>query len=213
MDGKDHRLGGRTAAGVECVIAFIAAPSVVLAAGAVGRLEVDLLPGVLTHIGDIQIARRSIEARPPRVAQPIGPDLIVAGNSYKRIACGNPVITARPVVAIDVDAQHLAQQLVGDVLCSIPRVASTAAVTRGDVQEPVVGTEAYPTAVVVGERLEDRQQYQSATRVGNLRVVRHAVPSYRCSAGVVCVVNVEVTVVLIVRMERQPQQSPFVICG
>jgi hypothetical protein len=50
-------------------------PAVVVAAFARRRLEVDLLPMVLTDVGDEQIARPLVERELVRITQAVGPDL------------------------------------------------------------------------------------------------------------------------------------------
>jgi hypothetical protein len=59
----------------KAVHAFARLPAVVLAAARAGRLEVDLLVGVLADIADIQVAGGTIKREAPGIAQPIGPDL------------------------------------------------------------------------------------------------------------------------------------------
>ena len=56
-------------------IALEDAPSVVGAGAVAAAGEVDLLFGVLTDVADDEIARAPVEGEPPRIAQPVGPDL------------------------------------------------------------------------------------------------------------------------------------------
>ncbi len=67
---------------------------------------VDLLPFVLAHVGDVEIAV-VIEAPAPWVAQPKGPYLVqrLPPHRSKRVVRRDGVGQG-----IDVDAQHLAQQ-------------------------------------------------------------------------------------------------------
>src|SRR5262249_56459987 len=88
-------------------------PPVVLAAAARGRLHVDLLARVLSDIADVQVPGLAVEARAPRIAQAVGPDLAVPAARAKRVGGGNRVVplrVEREVVAANVDAQDLPQQ-------------------------------------------------------------------------------------------------------
>jgi hypothetical protein len=125
-----------------------AVPAVVLAARAGRRLQVDLLPARLPDVGDPQVAAQAVEREAPGVAQPVGPDLAAgAGDADERIAGGDGVGQPR-VAAVDVDAQHLAEQGV-ERLTVLLRIAAAAAVAGGDVEE-AVRPEGDLAAVVVG---------------------------------------------------------------
>src|SRR5678816_1628234 len=85
--GRWCRVAGARSGGIEAMRAFHHPPGVVLAADS-GRGVVDLLPAVLSDIGDVQVAGGGIEAGPPRIAKPVGPDLVAqsAETVGKRIA-------------------------------------------------------------------------------------------------------------------------------
>src|SRR5437868_182226 len=106
---------------------FPAIPAVVLAAGAPGRLEIDLLPVPLPDVGDVEVVRRTVEAEAPGVAQAEGPDLGGAGRGAgEGVARRDGVVAVRicgEAVAVDVDAQDLAQQGVL-VLAALKRIAA-----------------------------------------------------------------------------------------
>src|SRR3712207_5431660 len=55
-------------------------PAVVLATGTAGGLEVDLLPGDLADVGDIEIPCGRIEVELPGIAQAVSPDLRSRGR-------------------------------------------------------------------------------------------------------------------------------------
>src|SRR6185436_11231494 len=121
-------------------VALAAAPAVVRAAGARRDLEVDLLAQVLADVADVEVARQAIEAVAPGVAQPEGPDLVVAVDADERIRGRDAVGEA----AERIDAQHLAEQVHREVLrvadpgrVTRARVAGVAAVARRDVEEAV----------------------------------------------------------------------------
>ncbi len=89
--------------------AFHPLPAVVLAAGAGGGLEVDLLARALPHVGDVEIARLPVEREAPRIAQPQGPDLVAHRRvADERIRRRHAVEGRSPGVHVDVEAQDLA---------------------------------------------------------------------------------------------------------
>ncbi len=191
-------------------------PAVVLAPAGAGRSEVDLLPEVLAHVADQQVAGRAVEAPPPRVAQAVGPDLVAAGRAHEGVRPRNRVRSRRGLPAghrarsADVEAQELAEQDVL-VLGVVGRVASRAAVARAHVEVPVDGREHELSAVVVGVgRVGHDQQDRGRRGVGDVGIARDVVPGQRDVAGrrdVVGVVDVEEPVRPIVRIEGHGQQA------
>src|SRR5271157_6122123 len=57
---------------------FIITPAEIQAAWRAGRDKIDLLPFVLTDVGDVKVAGQTIERKAPGVAQPIRPDFRAA---------------------------------------------------------------------------------------------------------------------------------------
>src|SRR5437764_11390513 len=91
------------------MIAFEPAPPVVHPAGGSSRLEVDLLPLVLSHVTDPQVAGGPVEGEPPRVPQTEVPDL---GHCVLAVAKG---VVGRDAVRLTalrprIDPEELAQQ-------------------------------------------------------------------------------------------------------
>src|SRR5439155_807490 len=74
-DGQRQRAVVIAARRVVAVGPLHEAPAVVLPSRARGRLEVHLLPLVLTDVGDKEIPELPVEAEPPRVAETVRPDL------------------------------------------------------------------------------------------------------------------------------------------
>src|SRR5262245_11667228 len=69
------------------VIAFILVPTIIFAPGVMDRRKVDFLIVVLAYVRDVQVARRLVEAEPPRVAQSLGPQFGTCGGiASKRVA-------------------------------------------------------------------------------------------------------------------------------
>ena len=95
---------------LKAVIAFHDVPAVILASLARLGLEIDLLPGFLPDIRDVQIAGGAIERESPGIAQAVGPDLIP-----ERIRSRN---TIRRIAGFHIDAKQLAQQR-GAVLAAL----------------------------------------------------------------------------------------------
>ena len=93
------------------------------------------------------------------------------------------------------------------VLRAVLRVAAAAAVAQADVQV-AVGAELHLPAVVVGVGLVDEQHLLRAGRVSQVRIAcADAVAGDDGVAAVVGVVDVEIAVGGVVRMEGQAQQS------
>ena len=77
----------------------------------------------LADVADPQVPGSAIEAIAKRVSQSVGPDFIVAGDAHKGVGRRDGIVlrqggrrAAGEVVAVDVDAQHLAEEIVGNVL-------------------------------------------------------------------------------------------------
>jgi hypothetical protein len=207
--GRLHDRGGARRTGVEIVVALEAAPAVVAAADADG-LEAHFLDVALADVADQHVASLAVERPAPRIAQPVGPDLVAGLGDRTAAHAGLPggdrVLHRLPGArlaahapagdrgaAVDVDAQHLAQQgarsrvasvggerrirraraivAVGggqprrvERLRAVARIATAAAVAETDVQE-AVGTEGDVAAVMVGEVLVHPQDHGAGREV------------------------------------------------
>jgi hypothetical protein len=74
------------------MVTFHPVPPVVLSPRGIGRLDIDLLPRALADVPDPEVAGLSVERVPPRIAQPVGPDLgSCVGATDERIVLGDPV--------------------------------------------------------------------------------------------------------------------------
>src|SRR5439155_18303005 len=105
-----------------------AAPAVVLASRARGRLEVHLLPLVLTDVGDEEIPELPVEAEAPRVAETERRDLGPrARRAPEGVGCRDRVGSG----AVHVDAEDLAEELT-EVLGAVAGVAPAASVAHAD---------------------------------------------------------------------------------
>ena len=140
--------------------AFIEFPAVILAALRRRRLVVDLLPVVLTDIGDEQITGFLVEVEHVGVAQTIGPDLgprpyFVCSEALLRdpeqlhqlrlVGLGERVVLWNCIrciiVGIDVDTQKLAPQDI-QILSRIERIAFPTGVPLADIELAVSGPNA-----------------------------------------------------------------------
>jgi hypothetical protein len=78
--------------------------------------QIDLLPLALANVGDIEIAKAAVKARPPWIAQADGKNLVRARCcSGIRIASGNCIIArgvTRKRVGIDVEPKDVAGQVI-----------------------------------------------------------------------------------------------------
>jgi hypothetical protein len=131
-------------------------PAEVRAGRRAGPLDVDLLPGALADVADPQVARRPIEAHPPRVAQAREPDLgpRARGAGRERVVGRDAVRLARGAV-LDVDPEDLAEQG-RERLAVALRVTAAAAVAERD-EEHALRVEQEGSAVVVGKGLLDEE--------------------------------------------------------
>jgi hypothetical protein len=68
-------------------------------------LEVDLLPRVLTHVPDVQVAGETVEAVAPRISKAKRPDLVVHEGIIHEWIVGRDEWRWK----VDVEAQHLAE--------------------------------------------------------------------------------------------------------
>src|SRR5206468_9409396 len=127
-DGQRQRAVVTAARRVVAVGPLHEAPAVVLPSRARGRLEVHLLPLVLTDVGDKEIPELPVEAEPPRVAETVRPDL---GPRARRAPEG---VGRRDHVgsgAVHVDAEDLAEELT-EILGAVAGIAHTAPITHAD---------------------------------------------------------------------------------
>src|SRR5215510_9338037 len=158
--------------------AFAVAPAIV-SATAPGRLIVDFLEPVLTHIADHERSRspmvRIVEGIAPGISQTECPYF---GSSSRRprrnewIVCRNLVSSRVGIGHVHVDSQHLAEQFPG-ILSAVCGIVPRATVTEPDV-EISVRSEHEVAAVVVRKRLRDETRTAGApSKVETRRGIRH----------------------------------------
>ena len=134
-------------------------------------------------VADPQLAGLAVEAPAPGIAQaerdrfPGRPacrcrSTLQSGLRGERIAAraGRDAVRRAARLRIDVDAQHLAEQVAAGSGALPVRIAAAAAVAEADVQE-AVRAEIEVAAVVVVGRLGDRQQHALGSRVERLAAV------------------------------------------
>jgi hypothetical protein len=193
--------------GSEDVAALVAAPAEVHAPARVRRrCEVDLLPVVLTDVGEREVAGLPIEREAPRVPESVSPDLVAAGNAYEGIVGGDRVGLSVGA-ELGIDPQELAAQVL-EVLRTTERVAAASAVARGQV-EVVVGPELKLAAVVVRlPRVRDLDHDSPRGRVGNVRIdgVAEILGDDDVPLGV-GVVDVKLAARRVVRRERHREET------
>ena len=184
--------------------------------GLTGWHHVDFFVGVLADVGNPYVSGAAVDADTPRVAQTVRPHFPSgsaggfltrngggAGFGHEGVVGGNAVRLAVSA-GIDINTQHLAQQHAG-ALGVVVGVPGTASVTNG-YQQFSRRIEHDAAGVVLIERFGDRHQYSL------LRRVRPSAVERKLADGDVAL---EVGVVDeqsggVVRIERQPQQSPLV---
>jgi hypothetical protein len=151
------------------------------------------------RVGDVEVARAAIVAPAPRVAKPVGPDLVEPRDADERVRR-----RARVRRRVHVDAKHLAEQP-AEILPGLLRVVAEAAVAHAEVQV-AVGSEGDVPAVVVAREVLDLDD-ERARRVGDVGVAADGEPANLGLAGVVGVAQVEDAARLVVGREGQPEQA------
>src|SRR6185503_6594404 len=115
-----------------------------------GGHVVDLLPGALSDVADVEVAGAAVDAAAPGIAQPLGPDLVLGRRREEERIRGRRL---EGQGAVHVEAQDLsvargvALRVADQRVVAGPRVAGSAAVADRDV-EVAVEAEAEPAAVV-----------------------------------------------------------------
>ena len=197
-----------TTHGQEGLVGLIAAPTEIGAGGHSSRPMVQLLPALLAHITDPQVTVQGVDADPVRVAQPIGPDLgpaaggVVRERIVRRYGVG--------AVGLRTDADDGPEQGAG-LLTLIARITRTTAITQRAIQH-AIRPELEVAALMDRVRLGQFDQHQLTVRVGHVRVRRHLEPrdpTDPVRTHVRRVMQVEVPVVGIVRMEGHAKQPPL----
>ena len=94
MDGNGERRveSWGTPTSARAVVALHDPPTVILPTDA-GGLKVDILSGSLADIRNPELVGHPIETTAPRIAQTVGPDLVVADCANERIVAGDGVET------------------------------------------------------------------------------------------------------------------------
>ena len=214
----ESRAGGGVG---RCVglVPFAQAPAVVRPL----RAEIDLLPQILSDVGDPQSAGAPIERHPPRVAQAVGPDLLAHAGGARRLAAvlghhgdegiviGDSVGRLLPF-GVDVDPQHLAEEVL-EVLPVAERIILLAAVAVGDV-EIAIGAEADRAPFVVPRRVLDAEDLLAAGCIGRIGIVlRYAVAleDHREGRRLRGVVDEELAVLGEPGMEGEAEEPLFVL--
>jgi hypothetical protein len=173
---------------------------------------VDFLPRGLPNVTDPEIARRAIEAEAPWVAKTERVDLrarIRAGAGRTARVRGERVARRDRVgsACAHVDPQHLAEQP-ARVLRIVLRIAGRAAVAHADIKHPV-RAELEVAAVVIAERLVDRQQYLLARGIERQSAVAAHVACDQCLElrRAARIVEENATVRCEIRVERHAEQT------
>src|SRR6185312_4277838 len=148
------------------------------------RPVVDLFPGVLAHVTDVEVAVCAVEREAPRVPE-TEPDDLPARAASKRI-----------------DPQQLAE-LLAHALRAVARITPRAAVAHAHVEKPV-RVELQLAAVVVRERLMHEEELPRRRR--DRAAVAGPELDYARISVAIRVVHVEAMVLRVVGMECNREQ-------
>ncbi len=196
--------------GFVAVVALGDWPAVVVSALVIRGLEIHVLPRVLPHIGDVQVAGLAVEAEAPRIAQARRPDLGPGALLVDEGVILGYAVRAVPT-SIHVDAEDLRQEGVV-VLAVTVGITRTTAVAEGDVQV-AIGAERQHPAVVVLRRILLREHDLLGGDVALATVSGGGVARDGVVALLVRVIHVEVAVLSKARVEREAEQSLLAAVG
>nr|BFE74524.1 hypothetical protein GCM10020092_078250 [Actinoplanes digitatis] len=108
---------------------------------------VDLFDQALADVTDPQRVVGLVDGEPPRVAQPVEPDLRPRARRPDERVGGRNAVGLRTAGAVDVDPHDLAEQG-AEVLAGLERVVRVAAVAGGPVEVAVAAERHLPAVVV-----------------------------------------------------------------
>ncbi|MNK94488.1 hypothetical protein D3C87_1146900 [compost metagenome] len=210
-DGGQYQPRLVAAGAVVALRAFHDVPAIVVARLAHGA-HVDFFQVGLAHIGDVQQLGRHVEGIAPWVAQAVGPDFRTPACRGKRVARRNGVRLGG-AAGVDVQAQQLAQQYIR-VLRIAWRVARAAAIARARIQI-AVRPKAEQAAIVVAEHgVGNRQDGQRGQGIGHVGVAGRHLPALDDDiTGQVGVIQEEIAIAGVLRMEGHRQQTPLAAGG
>src|SRR5215211_38455 len=121
---------------LEAVHSLQHVPAVVFSSGARSRLEVDLFPVALPHIGNKKVPSDAVESTAPGIAHAVCPNLIqrvrVAHERIVRWHCVVAIRVAGEIIAVNIHTENLAQPGL-ETLSILLRVAPAAAIAQRNV--------------------------------------------------------------------------------
>jgi hypothetical protein len=168
--------------------------------------DVDLLPGVLPDVSDVQLTRGAIEAEAPRVAQTEGPDFLTGlGHANKRIVGGNRIGCG----VLDVEAKEFAQEVIR-FLGTIGHLSVGPTVTDRHVKHAVNPELQCPTVVIreVVLRLFRDEQYLGGLSIGHAGIrFRSQVARQHGVAVSIDVEDVQTSIRHVGRMKKDAQKT------
>ncbi len=165
-------------------------------------LEVNLFPGTLSYVTDVEVAGRPVETEAPGIPDAVGPDLTPEGLTRgvgigwgNRVRCGT----------VDVQPENRSEQ--GRAILAVPLgVAAGTTISQPNVQVSI-GAEGQHAAVVVGERLRDAQDQLLAAAISHVRIGRDREAGHPSVAALVGVVDDEDAVLGVLRVECEPEET------
>src|SRR4030067_127170 len=125
---------------IEAVIPFFESPAVVFLVGTAGGLKIHLFPGVLPHVGNIEVPGQSVEGVAPRIAQAVGPNFFSRADRIRKGIAGWNLIA---LSSVNVNSQNFPQQA-EFVLAVILWVSGASTVPGSNIQVTVVRPKANP---------------------------------------------------------------------
>ena len=204
--GVDEFLAAMKSRGMERMKPLAEVPAVVAAA----LDEVNFFIAILSDIAGPELAGLTIESQSPDVAQAISPDLAAGllAASDEGIVLGNRVLLAR-ILAIHVDTQDRTQECL-EILTVAVGIVGRTAVPQADVEIPV-GAELDAASIMVAVRLRNPHQHFLRASVGTVGIVRRdPKPRHDRRPRSRRIVDIQLTILGVLGMQREPQESFFV---
>src|SRR5687768_394525 len=193
--------------------AFHDAPPVILATRGGARLKIHFFKSLLPHIADVQIARRAIKGKPPRVAQAIRPDFRPRiGISSERICRWN---TISFVAVFHIDSQNFSEERL-QILRAVLRITVRTAIADADVKISIRPKSEMP-AIMIILILQESHDHRFSPRHSVIRIKRNlearddneiALGTIRVVRGG-CVVSVEMLSGRKTRRKGKTEQTLF----
>ena len=216
---------------IKAVAPFHDVPAVIFAPAAGCLLKVNLFIIILTHVANIKITRQAVERVAPRVAQPVGPNLIASAARPidQRVIRRNAIIGDGSQIGtigrIAILRFHIQPQNGAPertlILAIAQRIFVVAAIAQANVQI-AIRPKSQLAAVVVMKGLIQHQNARFAGGISHIGVAGQAefghhriafcIMAPRHQVNIVAIVHIKHALVLIIGRKSHAQKATFTLC-